>query len=863
MKRIVLTLIWMVAVIQITPAQNLPQLNYFLPDIPYDQTITKPAAFLGYEVGERHVSHDQLYYYMKQLAGESKRIKLIEYARSFEQRPLICLIITSEKNQGQLETLRLRHLSLSDPKQSARLNVDDVPLVLYQGYSIHGNEASGSNAALAMAYYLAAGQNAEINELLDKTIILFDPCFNPDGVQRFSNWVNSHKSQTTVSDPTTREFNEPWPRGRTNHYWFDLNRDWMPQQLPESKGRVRLYHQWRPNVLTDHHEMGSNATFFFMPGEPTRVNPNTPKLNQQLTKEIGRYHGESLDAIGSLYYTREGYDDYYYGKGSTYPDVNGAVGILFEQASARGHAQTTSNGLLTLAFAARNQVRASFSTHKAAVGMRTKLLNYQRDFYKTALEEAGQDPVKGYVFSAGKDQAIINQFLDILLANQVKVYKLKSNLNSITTETGYLVPTNQLQYRLVKGMFEKRTTFEDSLFYDISAWSYPLAFNLEHKELNATDNISSLLGEEINRLPTLNYTLQNKGTYAYALEWDTYYAPKALYRLLNEQIRVRLMHDEFEIETLSGLKTFKRGTLLIPVQHQRHTGDQLFSLLKEIASDCAVSIAPLSKGLSLNGIDLGSPSSTVLGLPKVAMIVGDGVDANDAGEVWHLLDDRMSMPLALLDVSGLNAFKFEDYTTLVMVDGVYQLISAGTSARIKSWVASGGNIVAMGRAITWLNSQGICAATTKANVSSFEIKSGEVPMRPYANVSADGGSDLVAGAIFNTYFDETHPLAYGYSGKNLPLFRSNRIYLETPKNAYAAPFRYTSNPLLSGYITKTNLDQLKNSAAVLVSGTGAGKVICIPDNPNFRAFWYGTNKLFLNTLFFSSAIAGSTIQRAE
>lgn len=276
MKRIALVLIctaWAMIHLQ---AQPVPDLSYFLPDIEYDKNITRPAAFLGYEVGERHVSHDQLYYYMKQLAGESKRIKWVEYARSFEQRPLICLIITSEKNQSQLETLRLRHLSLSEPSQSGRLNIDEVPLVLYQGYSIHGNEASGSNAALAMAYYLAAGQSAEINQLLDKTIILFDPCFNPDGGQRFSTWVNSHKSQSTVSDPATREFNEPWPRGRTNHYWFDLNRDWMPQQLPESKGRVRLYHQWKPNILTDHHEMGSNATFFLCRANPPGSIPIRP-----------------------------------------------------------------------------------------------------------------------------------------------------------------------------------------------------------------------------------------------------------------------------------------------------------------------------------------------------------------------------------------------------------------------------------------------------------------------------------------------------------------------------------------------------------------------------------------------------------
>lgn len=836
-------------------------LSYYLPDIAYDPAVTTPKSFLGYEVGERHVSHDQLYYYMKTLASQSKRMKLVEYARSFEHRPLICLIVTSEKNQTNLESLRQRHLELSDPAVSARTRLDETPLVLYQGYSIHGNEPSGVNAALAMAYYLAAARGDEVDRLLDKTIILFDPCFNPDGVQRFSSWVNAHRSEAMVTDPSTREFNEPWPRGRTNHYWFDLNRDWMPQQLPESRGRVKLYHQWKPNILTDHHEMGSNATFFFMPGEPTRVNPNTPKLNQELTREIGRYHSESLNTIGSLYYTREGYDDYYYGKGSTYPDANGAVGILFEQASSRGHAQTTANGVLTFPFTIRNQVRAAFSTYKAALEMHDKLLAYQRDFYKNALDDASKDPVKGYVFSAGKDRARMSHFFDILLANQIKVYSLKKSFKTFKPEEAYVVPAAQNQYRLIKGMFEKRNRFEDSLFYDISAWSYLLAFNMEHAELGASEAVNSLLGEAVTGVPDIQFPFSGKSDYAYALEWEAYYAPAALNSLLRDQIRVRLMHDDFEVSTPGGNKKFRRGTLLIPVQGQTITQEALQSKLSQLASKYKVDVSPLNTGLALSGVDMGSPSSTVLSMPKVAMIVGDGVDANDAGEVWHLLDQRMAMPLALADASGLNNFNFQDYNTIIFVDGQYNGIGAAATGKLKAWVAAGGNVVAMGRAIGWLAAQGMSAAVIKTNQSSFENKSGDTPMRSYAEASADAGTDLVSGAIFNTYFDETHPLSYGYAGKNMPIFRSNRIYLEIPKNAYAAPFRYTSDPLMSGYITKTNLDQLKNSTAVLVSGTGAGKVICIPDNPNFRAFWYGTNKLFLNCIFFSQAISGMTVQR--
>ncbi len=837
-------------------------LHYYLPKITYDVKITTPKQFLGFEVGERHVSPDQLYYYMKQLELESNRIKLIEYARTFEGRPLICLIITSQKNQSQLDDLRMKHLQWIDPNTKSNTTVDQTPLVLYQGYSIHGNEASGSNAALAMAYYLAAGQDAELDQLLDKTIILFDPCFNPDGGHRFATWVNAHKSQSMVSDPVSREFSEPWPRGRTNHYWFDLNRDWMPQQLPESKGRVRLYHHWMPNILTDHHEMGSNATFFFMPGEPTRVNPNTPKMNQELTGEIGKYHSASLNTIGSLYYTREGYDDYYYGKGSTYPDVNGGVGILFEQASSRGHAQQTNNGLLTLSFAVRNQVRASFSTYKAAVELRTKLLIYQRDFYKTAIDESNKDAVKGYLVSASKDHGRMNQFLDILLANKIKVYHLKENKNLYSKDDSYIIPTAQLQYRMIKGMFEKRTSFEDSLFYDISAWTLPLAFNLNYTELNASDQVQNLMGAELLQIPVHVPSTIFKSDYAYALEWTSYYAPKALYMILEQGIRVKTIHDDFTLNTAQGDKLFKRGTLLIPVQSQSKTSTQIHQLLTEINSIMPLQITALHTGLAIQGVDLGSPSSTVIQKPKLAMIVGDGVDPNDAGEVWHLLDERMAMPITLIDINTLQTFNPDEYNTLVLVDGNYQSISASSVSKIKAWLTGGGTIIAMGRSISWLVAQSLSSAIVKPTISSFDVKSGETPMRSYANASADVGTDLLAGAIFNTRFDPTHPLAYGYDGHTLPMFKPTKIYLDIPKNAYAAPFRYMPSPLMSGYVSKVNLDLIKGSAAVMVSGMGSGKVINIPDNPNFRAFWYGTNRLFLNSIFLGPAINGTTVQRS-
>ncbi|MGB1404247.1 MAG: M14 family zinc carboxypeptidase, partial [Flavobacteriaceae bacterium] len=359
-------------------------LDYYLnPDHPYNPSIPQPKSLLGYEVGTWHVSHDQLVSYMYSLAAQSDRIHIENRGTTYENRPLLLLTITSPENHKKIDEIKSNHRALTEPNADA-IAIEEQPLVVYQGFSIHGNEPSGANAGLLLAYHLAASQAPETLKMLDELVILFDPSFNPDGLQRFSYWANTNKNQILTSDPNDREYNEIWPRGRTNHYWFDLNRDWLPAQLPESQARIQTFSDWIPNILTDHHEMGTNSSFFFQPGIPSRVNPLTPKQNQELTKKIGAFHVEAFNQLGSLYYSEEDYDDFYYGKGSTYPDVNGSIGILFEQASSRGHLQESDNGLLSFPFTIRNQLTAGFSTLKAATALRIELLNYFKDFYKNA-----------------------------------------------------------------------------------------------------------------------------------------------------------------------------------------------------------------------------------------------------------------------------------------------------------------------------------------------------------------------------------------------------------------------------------------------------------------------------------------------
>ncbi|MCY7309493.1 MAG: zinc carboxypeptidase, partial [Chitinophagaceae bacterium] len=267
------------------------ELRYYLPDsVQYNPAIPKPKDVIYHEVGEWHITHDRLVNYMKAVAAAAPdRIKLETMGLTYESRPQVLLIITSPKNHQRLEEIRLQHIKLTDPAQSASVNIDNMPIVVWIGHSIHGDESSGANASLLSAYYLAAAQGKQIDELLENVVILFDPSFNPDGLQRFSTWANQHKSKNLVSDPNSREFNQVWPGGRFNHYWFDLNRDWLPTVHVESQNRVAWFQKWKPNILTDHHEQGSNATFFFQPGVPSRVNPLTPEKNQELTGKLAKF----------------------------------------------------------------------------------------------------------------------------------------------------------------------------------------------------------------------------------------------------------------------------------------------------------------------------------------------------------------------------------------------------------------------------------------------------------------------------------------------------------------------------------------------------------------------------------------------
>lgn len=836
------------------------QLNYYLPEsVTYDKMVPTPEEFFGFQVGEQHLSHDQIVAYVRELDRVSDRISLQMIGRTHEFRQLLILTITSVENHKNLEAIRQEHLKLSDASLSAGVETSKMPIVVYQGHSIHGNEPSGANAGVLAAYFWAAAQGKEVDETLQNVVMLFDPVFNPDGLQRFSQWTNMHRSKNLVSDPASREFSEVWPYGRTNHYWFDLNRDWLVSQMPESQARIKIYHDWKPNILTDHHEMGSNGTFFFQPGVPSRVNPFTPPKNQELTGKIAEFHAKALNRIGSQYYTKQGFDDFYYGKGSTYPDVNGAVGILFEQASSRGHAQRTANGVLTFPFTIRNQLTTSLSTIEAARFLRVEMLNYQRDFFKNAAAEAAKDVKKAYVFGEKYDRSRLHFFVEMLRRNQIKVYELAQNYKDFTKETAYIVPLEQPQYKLIRANFERYTEgvngfFADSLFYDISAWSLPLAFNINHSVIESSGFSPNLMGKEVvNSTFPQGEIVGGKSDYGYAFEWDDYLAPLLLNAILTENLQAKLANAPFKI----GANNFNYGTVFIPVQNQSKSSDAILNFLEKTVKKTGVKMYALQTGLATEGVDLGSPSVVNIKKPNVALLVGEGVSNNDAGEVWHLLDTRYEMQAVQIDVTNMARTKLDNYTCVVMVDGTY---SATTAAKLKEYLSSGGTVVAFGKAVKFLKNNDLCHVEFKTTLSKSFVSKEKIPRRPYDKFDDDEGAQVIGGAIFETQLDLTHPLMYGYRQDKLPVFRGDTMFMDATQNPYSSPLRYTANPLMSGYLSNQNKELAKSSASIIVSNIGSGRVIASIDNPNFRAFWYGTNKIMANMILFGNLIQTGTME---
>ena len=847
-------LFYIIIVYSLLTAQQVDhiELPMDISETTFNASIPKPSEVFNHHVGEQHSRTDQIIDYFYAVANKSNRVVVEDHGATHEGRRLIHAIITSVENQNNLDEILKNNRNLFlNPNKVSKRTIKKMPVVAYFGYSIHGDEASGSEAAMLLLYHLSAGSSIGIRNYLNNIVLIIDPMLNPDGRDRFVNWVNGNRGHVPTLDINDREHNQPWPRGRTNHYLFDLNRDWLPATQPESKARLGLYYKWRPQIVVDFHEMGRNRTYFFQPGIPSRNNPNTPKNVIYLTNQLAEYHAEALNNIGSLYYSKESYDDFYYGKGSTFPDITGAVGILFEQASSRALKTTTTSGELSYAFTIKNHFITSLGTLEGLWKMKDKFLTHQRNFYRDASKASIQFSTKAYLINTEYKKTNVRFLLDNLSYHQIKVYSLKKSYaaNNIKFDPGkaVLIPVDQPQSRLIKSIMEKVTDFNDSLFYDVSSWSLPLSAGVEYIELK--QNPSAIIGEELqDNFFTTGQKIGGRATYAYIMEWGDYYAPRALYKILDSGISPLMAMKPFSI-TINGEKEeFEKGSIIVPlVQRDNHsnvTKDDVHNIIRKIAAEEFINIYAVNTGLSNYGPDLGG-LHRVINIPKVAILSGKGTSAYSVGQVWHLLNEKMHIPLSLINTDNLNRTLLDNYNVLIMSDGSFSQIDSSNVKSIKSWINRGGCFISTGTGSEWAINNKIINETIK------EIKKDTLDIA-YENVQAKKGAQRIGGAIFQIKLDNTHPIAYGYQS-TLPVFRNNEIFYELSTADAANIGRYTTKPLMSGYISDEMNKEINNSASIIARNVGGGSVILFADNPHFRAFWFGTEGLFLNAILFGRA----------
>lgn len=806
-------------------------LKYYFPnDESFDSKIPTPEEFLGYTIGSRISEHSRINAYYEKLNEISERAELIEIGKTYENRPIYVLAITSPENIAKLN-------SIKDEREAVRRGEKvETPLIIFLGNSVHGNEISASEASLLSAYYYTASQSEKVRKQLNESIIFIDPVRNPDGQERFASWINSNVSfNRNNSSQYDREHTEGWPRGRGNHYWFDLNRDWLNIVHPESKSRVALYQDWLPHVQADHHEMGTNTSFFFEPTNPDGNESHlVPQSNYILNQRFAEYFSNALDNIGSLYYTKESYDNKNPNFGSTYPDFNGGVGILFEQASSRGLVQESENGLVTLPFTLRNQLVTSIATVDAAHGNRDALFDLQVEFFTKAT--AAVDKKRSYVIGDSYDSERLNKFIDLLLSHRLEVYENNSDIviDSVKYLKGksYIIPAGQPNSALVGIIFDDRTDFVDE-----SKLGYGAGFSIAYSTgLSYGISNSVSRGDKVDSLPNRANNEFQKSDYAYLVDFRNSGSQRLLFNLLEKDIKVKTATKPLSIKNQSGDIDLSYGSLLISVNSQKIGSDELYEILKQLSAESSVEIIPVSSGFSSKGVDLGSSAFKNIEKPKVLIVTGADISSTEVGEVWYLFDQQLHYSLTRVNSENFRRVPLNEFNRIVFVSGSYDFLSDAQIDELKNWIKAGGILITVNSASRW---------AIDRNISSEKLV-----------VKEENSTTRTAGrqptSIFSTKIDLSSPIAFGLTSDKLPVIKENSLYISSSRNSIA---KFNDSPLLNGYINPENLVQLVESASISANRSGGGSVVQFTDNPLFRGIWHGTSRTFVNAILFGNLIS--------
>ncbi|MEM7165890.1 MAG: M14 family metallopeptidase [Planctomycetota bacterium] len=843
-------------------------------DESYRGELTAPGPFLGWSLGDRFTPHRDVLRYCRYLADNSPRATLVEYGRSPEGRELFYLLVSTPESLQRVDEIRAAQMKLADPRRiddadKWQQELAQLPAVLWLSYNVHGNEPSPTETALRALYQLTDDQGPTTQKILDGALIIIDPLLNPDGRERYLQWFHSVAAPGGNPDPAAREHREPAPGGRSNHYYFDLNRDWAWQSQPETQQRLVHYLKWQPLIHGDFHEMGPESSYFFFPAEPP-INANLPDHTTRWGKTFGRANAAAFDRFGWRYYTAESFDLFYPGYGDTWPSFHGAIGMTYEQGGGpRGgiRYQRRNGSMLTLRERLYHHFVTTFATLECAVDQRAELQQSFHEFRKGP--ELEEHEVVEYVIPAAGGHGRARQLVELLLKQGIEVNRTTTEAvaESLRTHPGdekeavkldagtFIVAVEQPAGRLAAALLEPEAEVMENKFYDVSAWSLPFAMGVP---VYSSQQRIAVERQPILEVDAPQGRVVGKARYAYLLPWGGMAAVRALLELQRAGVRVSLIPQEIETAAVVGRdgttpgRQFPAGTLLIPVGAG---SDHVHEVVQRVAVTCGVEIFATDSGWTDKGVDFGSDQIIDLKAARVAVASGEGVYGSSFGAIWSLFERELQLPFTAFNAKDLGRLDLRRYDVLILPDGRYRgVLDKRTVAVLRSWVRAGGVLVALGGPSFQFAAEGIdlvAASSKPRKEDSGKSALKEKPRRKIADQRERNRERQVPGSIFQVDLDAEHPLSFGLGTDVFVFMESTRSFAVSGDSGDVGAF--TQDPAISGYISEANIDKVRRRVYLREERSGSGTVVLFAGDPNFRLFWRGTTPLFLNAVLLRAA----------
>lgn len=812
--------------------------------------VQSPDDFLGYKIGTRFTPHHKIVSYFQQIATASpSMVKLETYGTTYEGRPLVAAFISREENMDHLEDIRINNLRLANMALDDNAPKEQSPAIVWLSYNVHGNEASSSEAAMLTLYELVNPANAGTKEWLRNTVVVIDPCVNPDGRDRYINWFNSVAGKTFNPRLSAREHHEPWPGGRTNHYYFDLNRDWAWQSLAESQQRMKLYRQWYPQIHADFHEQGINSPYYFAPAAQPYHEAIT-SWQRDFQRTIGKNHARYFDANGWLFFTREVYDLYYPSYGDTYPIYTGAIGMTYEQAGggSSGLGVYKEEGdTLTLGDRVLHHFTTGMSTIEIAAENSARLIGEYHRFFKEALSK-GTGLYKTYVIRwEDANTQRIAALLELLDKNNIRYgtgkgsakgyHYLTGREESFTlNERDIVISGLQPMSTLLSVLFEPKSKLVDSATYDITAWALPYVYGVSAYAVKEKINMTG-------KYPAKpSFSNPEANPYGYVIPWEGIQSARAVARLMRKGVKLRMATADFET---NGMR-FKAGAVIVVKMSNGGLGDQLWKLVVESCNQQHLKAYPVSTGFSDKGADFGSQTVKYIKAPKIALAAGPGTHSGAVGEAWFFIERTLDYPVTLIDLNDLTPAHLNEFDVLVLPDGQYPFLKNNKDfADLESWINKGGKLIAMENAVAQLAAmnEGIQFKKEEETEKRDEYDA----LKKYEDRERDLISSYTPGSIYKVHLDNSHPLAFGYPDYYFTLKMDDHVY-EFISEGWNVGVIKKEN-LVAGFVGSELKKRLNDGVIYGVQDFGKGNIIYLADNVLFRNFWENGKLMFCNALF--------------